>query len=209
MDSVIYCTTLNRHTAIESIIRDEIRKADIETIEREYRRQLFAEKLLKDILGDEEYRHFVDKGKILVKSKIYHNRIYVIRELGMIDVIDNEILTEKLCINPSEFDYPSQDILVVKKLGLEGAEELILKIANHIPVLLERIRERITAKEFNLEFDPFSDDIRKEFLERVRPSKKFNLEFDPFSDNIRKEFLERIRPSKKFNLEFDPFSEKK
>lgn len=129
----------------EPLIRNEIRKKEIdpisrlETLKEELERQLTAEKLLKNVLGEEEYKTFIREGEIRVRSKKYQNRIYIIRELGKIDVIEidnskNKILVERLCINPRDPNFPSQDQLVAKKLGLEEAEELILKTANHFPV---------------------------------------------------------------------------
>lgn len=183
---IMYYTVPNWHD-IESIIRDEIRKKGetdpicrLELIKKEIDRQLSAEKLLKYILGDDRYREFIDNREIKIESKKYPGRYYIIREFGMIEVFENDTLKERLCINPTECNFPLQDQLVAKILGLEGAEELILKTANHtsIPIFSEFCRRII--KEFNLEFDPFSD-RREDFLKRIREEKKFNLEFDPFS----------------------------
>lgn len=195
---------------IESRIRNEIREYEeidpisrLEEIKKELERQLAAEKLLRHILGEEEYKDFIDKGEIEVKSKMHTNRIYIIRELGMIDVIENNILIEKLCINVMESNFPRQDQLVAKKLGLEGVEEYILKVANRmIPSgfgLLERIRE---PRIFDLNL---SSDKRVEFLKKITEPKKFDLKH-LFSDD-REEFLKRIKDPRGFDLE-NLFSER-
>ena len=140
---------------IEHLIKDEIRQKEIdpinrlETLKEELERQLTAEKLLRHVLGTEEYMTFINKGEIRIKSKKYPNRTYIIRELGKIDVLENEKLVERLCINPRDPSFPSQDELVTKKLGLEDAEELILKTANHFPVKKDEIitEERRTNRE--------------------------------------------------------------
>lgn len=195
---------------IESRIRNEIREQEeidpisrLEEIKKELERQLAAEKLLRHILGEEEYKDFINKGEIEVKSKKHINRTYIIRELGMIDVIENNILIEKLCINVMESNFPLQDQLVTKKLGLEEVEEFILKMANHmIPSnfeLLERIRE---PRLFDL--DLFSGK-KEEFLKKIEEPKKFDLKH-LFSDD-REEFLKRIKDPRGFDLE-NLFSER-
>lgn len=124
----------------EHLIKNEIRKREVdpishlETLKEELERQLTAEKLLRHVLGAEEYMTFISKGEIRIKSKKYANRTYIIREVGKIDILENEKLVDRLCINPRDPNFPSQDELVTKKLGLEEAEELILRTANHFPI---------------------------------------------------------------------------
>ncbi len=203
---------------IESRIRNELREQEegidpiyrLEEIKKELERQLTAEKLLKHLLGEKEYRDFINKGEIEVKSKKYPNRTYIIREFGKIEVVENNMIVERLCINAGS-NFPLQDELVAKKLGLEQAEELILKIANHIIPqefgLLERVQE---YKELDLK-NLFSGD-KEEFLKDIdkKLNKKFDLE-NLFSDN-REEFLKSIdkqlkKDSRRFNIE-NLFAEK-
>lgn len=196
--------------SIESIIRNEIRGVEdpisrLELIKKEIERQLSAERLLKSILGEEEYNNFLNKREISVTSKKYHNRYYLIRELGVIDVIENGVLKEKLCINPKESNFPLQDQLVAKKLGLEGAEEWILKTANHTTVSeISEFCKRI-IKRFNLGFDPFIYK-REESLKNIKEN-KINLGFDPFIDK-KEESLKKVK-NIKINLGFDPFIDRR
>ena len=196
---------------LESRIRNEIREQDeidpisrLEEIKKELERQLAAEKLLKHILGEEEYKDFINKGEIKVKSKRYLNRTYFIKELGLIDVIENNILVEKLCINTIESNFPLQDQLVSKKLCLEEIEELILKVANHMIPHDFGLLERINESREQLDLDIFSDN-KEEFLKRIKEPTKFNLD-NLFSDN-KEESLKKIREYSRFDLE-NLFSEK-
>ena len=187
--------------SVESTIKEKIRNKNVdpinllEKIKIEVERQLMAEKLLRHVLGDNEYKNFLDNGEIKVKSKIYHDRVYAIKEYGLIDVIENDNIIERLCIHPAESDFPSQDQMVTKKLGLETIEDLILKTANHIPALHSDICEII--REFKVEHMFTSN---KELLENIDASKKFNFEDNIFSD--RGEYLEKLKSSRQFNLEY-------
>ena len=105
--------------------------AELENLYNDIGVQMRAEKLLKEVLGEGSYMEFIQAHQITIASKLYENRYYTIREFGYVQVIDNGVITEELCLVPKEGNLALQDVVALKKLMLEGEEKKFLEIANH------------------------------------------------------------------------------
>ena len=90
---------------------------------------LRAEKLLLDVLGKKSYDAYKVRGFIPVKSKKFPEREYQFVPYGRVRVFEKGIRKMELCVVPRGEQMPEQDILVIKKLMLQGDEEEFLKTA--------------------------------------------------------------------------------
>lgn len=127
--------------AANTLVREEMRSSSdpverLVELQKLIQRQLKAEKLLKDVLGKEQYQRFLKDKEIIVPSKLHPHRQYVVKEFGKVDIIEKDELIEQLCLIPT-IDCPSQDSLAMKKLLIEGDETLFLKTANHFKIKSE------------------------------------------------------------------------
>src|SRR6478672_11026061 len=75
-----------------------------------------ADKLLRQVLGTEEYRQLVRCGYLNVPSPGIAGRIYRIPHwAGRVEVIDQGQLTARLCVVPSSW-VPAADLVLMHKL---------------------------------------------------------------------------------------------
>src|SRR3954451_5332352 len=92
-----------------------------------------ANALLRQILGEEEYRHFVRHGYLDVPSPTIAGRIYrVPHGPAKIEVIEAGVLVGRLCAVPTSW-VPAADVVITHKLLIEGDEARYLLVANHFP----------------------------------------------------------------------------
>jgi len=89
-----------------------------------------AEKLLRDVLGDEGYEKLNRQGFLEVQSSRYPQRVYLIpRWSGQVRVLEAGRHVMWLCAQPLE-PVPLADLVVMHKLMIEGNEEDYLKLCN-------------------------------------------------------------------------------
>ena len=92
-----------------------------------------AERLLRDVLGEDQYQHFCQLGYIEVPSQAHPGRVYRIGGwLEKVVVVEHGRTIGVLCAEVME-DVPAADVVLTHKLMLEGDEEEYLRIANSIP----------------------------------------------------------------------------
>jgi hypothetical protein len=85
------------------------------------------------LLGSAEYTHVRRQGYLEVASPSYPDRVYRIpRQGGFAWVFERGRPVEWLCVQPTE-PLPLDDVLIMHKLLIEGAEQTYLTVANHIP----------------------------------------------------------------------------
>lgn len=114
-----------------------------------------AEELLQVILTDEQWAAYQAKAEFSVIGK--SGRRYLIRRgtHGNIKVIEDEVVTESLCIQPPLDEYDEQgrrrplplaDVMVAQVLGIRHDEENFRRVANITrvnPAAVRRAREAL------------------------------------------------------------------
>ncbi|MBI3972772.1 MAG: hypothetical protein HY332_15965 [Chloroflexi bacterium] len=91
-----------------------------------------AELLLRDLLGDASFYHFLRRGYLEVRSLNFPNRTYLIPERqGPVTVCDRGRPVMRLCVQCVE-RVPEYDTVVMHKLMIEGNEQEYLRIANRV-----------------------------------------------------------------------------
>jgi hypothetical protein len=93
-----------------------------------------AETLLRDTLVPTEYAQLCESGYLDVPSPSRAARIYrVPRGPGQVLVLENNRVTERLCVQPAMGGLPEADVVLMHKLLIEADEEAYLQTANHFP----------------------------------------------------------------------------
>jgi hypothetical protein len=91
--------------------------------------------LLRDFLGEAEYRKLVERGYIEVVSPHHSERKYRIPlSDGLVQVYDRGELTKRLCLQPAEY-LPRSDVVMLHALMITGDEQEYLARANAFPPL--------------------------------------------------------------------------
>jgi hypothetical protein len=93
-----------------------------------------AEALLHQTLSPTEYRQLCYTGFLEVPSPSRPNRTYrVPRGPGQVLVLENNRVTERLCVQPAAGGLPEADVVLMHKLLIEADEDTYLQTANHFP----------------------------------------------------------------------------
>lgn len=91
-----------------------------------------ADKLLTDILTNDEYYQLRRRGYLEVFSPSNPNRIYRIpRNRGRVEVIESGKSVMVLCVQPTSL-VPDDDVILMHKLMIEGNEQEYLSLANRV-----------------------------------------------------------------------------
>jgi hypothetical protein len=106
-----------------------------------------AEALLRELLGEDEYRLLARRNYLEVRSPSRPSRIYRIpRHQGQVKVYEGGSPIMALCVQPVE-PVPDGDVVIMHKLFIEGNEEEYLRIANRFePTLYGFIAIRPRAR---------------------------------------------------------------
>ncbi len=93
-----------------------------------------AESLLYEMLSPMEYRQLCYTGFLDVPSPSRPNRTYrVPRGPGQVLVLENNRVTERLCVQPASGGLPEADVVLMHKLLIQADEDTYLQTANHFP----------------------------------------------------------------------------
>lgn len=96
-----------------------------------------AEAALRALLTDAEYQQLCANGYLEVASLTQPQRVYrVPRGSGQVLVLEGGRPREYLCLQPAAQNLPQADVVLLHKLLIQADEELYLRTANHIPVLI-------------------------------------------------------------------------
>lgn len=91
-----------------------------------------AERLLRDVLGPEEFALFQRRGYLTVRSPSFAHRVYLVPERqGPVTVCEFGKPVMRLCVQCVE-RVPDLDTVVMHKLMIEGNEREYLRIANRV-----------------------------------------------------------------------------
>ncbi len=91
-----------------------------------------AERLLRDVLGPEEFALFQRRGYLTVRSPSFAHRVYLIPERqGPVTVCEFGKPVMRLCVQCVE-RVPDLDTVVMHKLMIEGNEQEYLRVANRV-----------------------------------------------------------------------------
>ncbi|MDQ3855332.1 MAG: hypothetical protein M3281_02935 [Chloroflexota bacterium] len=94
-----------------------------------------AEKLLAELLREEDYLQLGRRGYIEVASPNCPGRVYrVPKYRGRVHVYEHGKPVMSLCVQPMEL-VPDADVVVMHKLMIEGNEQEYLRIANRFDVI--------------------------------------------------------------------------
>ena len=97
-----------------------------------------AEALLKDLIGEEEYRALSRQGFIEVQSPSLPRRTYrVPKYRAPVTVFENGKPVMRLCVQPKE-PVPEADVVVMHKLMIEANEPEYLKVARQLKICPRR-----------------------------------------------------------------------
>jgi hypothetical protein len=88
-----------------------------------------AESLLHDSLTDDQYSGYRARGYVEVPSRLHPGRTYRIDGWRPVSVYDRGQFVGAVCIRPREY-IPGPDILLARKLMIEGAEAEFLQAGN-------------------------------------------------------------------------------
>jgi hypothetical protein len=88
-----------------------------------------AEGLLQDSLTPEQYDAYRGRGYLEVRSRLRPERVYRIDGWRPVAVFEHGQFVGAVCIRPREH-IPGPDILLARKLMIEGAEEEFLRAGN-------------------------------------------------------------------------------
>lgn len=103
--------------------------------------ELTAQKLLEDLITDEEMETYLKTGKVLVKGKKHD---YILVKGSQADVIKidkgkvvdlksykGKVKGKSYCVHPvNQYSLPDTDKIVAMKIALETEEDRIMKMAN-------------------------------------------------------------------------------
>lgn len=91
--------------------------------------------LLKDVLSEQEFEQWTRQGYLDVSSPNEAQRIYRIRRAdGLVRVYEQGKAVRALCLQPVE-PLPSNDLVVLHKLMIQGNEQEYVQKANLYPAL--------------------------------------------------------------------------
>ena len=91
--------------------------------------------LLKDVLDVHEFEQWTRQGYLDISSPDDAQRIYRIRRAdGLVRVYERGKAVRALCLQPVE-PLPSNDLVVLHKLMIQGNEQEYLHMANQYPAL--------------------------------------------------------------------------
>lgn len=88
-----------------------------------------AESLLRDSLTPEQYTAYRTRGYVEVPSTLFPSRSYRIDGWRPVAVYERGHFVGAVCIRPREH-IPAPDVLLVRKLMIEGAEPQFLRAGN-------------------------------------------------------------------------------
>jgi hypothetical protein len=88
-----------------------------------------AESLLRDSLTLEQFEQYSDRGYLEVRSHIDPHRVYRVDGWRPVAVYERGAFVGAVCIRPKEH-IPGPDILLARKLMIEGAEREFLSAGN-------------------------------------------------------------------------------
>ena len=88
-----------------------------------------AETLLRDSLTSEQFESYRTKGWVEVQSRMHPRRSYRVDGWRPVAVYENGQFVGAVCIRPREH-IPGPDILLARKLMIEGAEKEFLHSGN-------------------------------------------------------------------------------
>lgn len=92
-----------------------------------------AERLLRSLLDEHEYRQLMKRGYLDVASPSDAHRFYRIPLfIGRVRVYERGRAVLDLCVQPVE-PLPSADVVAMHKLMIQGNEQEYLACANHFP----------------------------------------------------------------------------
>lgn len=88
-----------------------------------------AESLLRDSLTDEQFATYQRRGYVEVPSPRHAGRTYRVDGWRPVTVFEDGQFAGAVCIRPREF-MPGPDVVLARKLLIEGAEDEFLKTGN-------------------------------------------------------------------------------
>jgi hypothetical protein len=88
-----------------------------------------ADSLLRDSLLPSQYECYRSRGYVELPSRLYPGRIYRVDGWRPVGVYENGQFAGAVCIRPQEA-LPGPDVLLARKLMIEGAEEQFLSSGN-------------------------------------------------------------------------------
>jgi len=88
-----------------------------------------AESLLRDSLTDAQFAQYRERGFLEVRSRIDPDRMYRVDGWRPVAVYERGQFIGAVCIRPKEH-IPGPDILLARKLMIEGAEHEFLQAGN-------------------------------------------------------------------------------
>lgn len=88
-----------------------------------------AESLLRDSLTVEQHASYIRRGYVEVPSRLHVRRVYRIDGWRPVTVFEDGQFVGAVCIRPREH-MPGPDVLLARKLMIEGAEEEFLRTGN-------------------------------------------------------------------------------
>lgn len=88
-----------------------------------------AEQLLRDSLTPEQLAFYTERGYLSVPSKLYPGRTYRVDGWRPVAVFEDGEFTGAICLRPREH-LPGPDVVLARKLLIEGAEESFLEAGN-------------------------------------------------------------------------------
>jgi hypothetical protein len=88
-----------------------------------------AESLLRDSLTEEQYGIYRSRGYVEVPSRLFPSRTYRVDGWRPVAVYDRGQFVGAVCIRPRE-SIPGPDILLARKLSIEGNEAKFLRDGN-------------------------------------------------------------------------------
>jgi hypothetical protein len=94
-----------------------------------------GEDLLREVLGEGDFRLLLERGYLDVPSPHREGRVYrVPLEDGLVHVYEGGELTYRLCLQPVDY-LPRYDVIVMHKLMINADEHEYLERANAFPPL--------------------------------------------------------------------------
>jgi hypothetical protein len=88
-----------------------------------------AEDLLESSLTPTQYASYRSRGYLEVRSKAHPHRVYRVDGWRPVSVYDSGQFVGAVCIRPREH-IPGPDVVLARKLMIEGAEEQFLEAGN-------------------------------------------------------------------------------
>ena len=91
-----------------------------------------AEQMLRDVLGEDNFQHFLRRGYLEVRSATFPHRTYLIPERqGPVTVCEQGRPVMRLCVQCVD-RVPDNDTVAMHKLMIEGNEHEYLRVANRV-----------------------------------------------------------------------------